>query len=473
MAEWVQFPGFCDQAYTMRSQNIAVDRIVNMYPVTNEVRTGKGGRSLVARPGCVTFAALGGTGRGLWGGEGRMFAISGTTLYEITSGGTATSLGDVGAGTSPCQMIFNGTQVMVCNPSTGILRVHDGVSMSSPTTPAGASQGAYLDGYGFIVAPDSNNIFQSDLLDFKTWNPLAQAQRLTQQDRIVTLRVANNLLWIIGSKTTEAWYNAGTSPFALQRVGTSFVEEGTASAFAPAVVDDMLVMLTSSERGLGRVVAITPGRATRISTYAVEYAISGYSNLDQAVGFATQSQGHTCYCLSFPSANVQWVYDFTEGAWHERIGGTIASPTLPPGLFGASTFGGVYLMDTAGTVTRPVEPLYTDYAATTIAAQRVSPLLFTGKRVALHGFRLDQQILTASVDVGAAIEVSRNGGLTYGASRTAVPSEHGSPLDYTNTLEWRNLGQCDQRGFAIRATWGDIRNIAVGGAWIKASEAIS
>ena len=482
MADWVPIPGFSDQTYALKSANLAVDRCINVYPSSNQVGIGKP-KALIARPGTDAFCtSLTGTGRCLWAGEGILIAIVGSSMYNISTGGVATiygGTGEVGSGTSPCQIFSNGTQLMVINPNSGVLRVWNGAAWVTPTMPTGSglmSQGAYLDGYGFAVEKDTNRIFQSSLLDFTNWTASGAggdyADRVTEQDRIVTILSDHNYLWILGSKTSEAWRNVGSSGFVLERAAGTFVESGTESAFAPVSGMGGIITLESSNRGFGRVVMITPGRVTPISTQAVETAIQGYGPtfLNGAVGYMYDSQGHNFYVLSIPGVGVQWVYDFTERAWHERYlwsspGG---STSLAPGYMHANAFNGFhYVLDVNGKIWTQRENLFTDGGANMVG-RRIVPLIVPGaKRVMVHGVRLDQQVGSGATQ-GATLNVSRDGGKTWGPDRV-----YDTLLD--GEVEWRMLGKSSVKGMGLQFTWtgAEMDNLAVAGGYYRATEATS
>ena len=58
-----------------------------------------------------------------------------------------------------------------------------------------------------------------------------------------------------------------------------------------------------------------------MSSYAVETAIAGYartSTITDAEAVVYSDQGHTFYCLTFPSVEATWVFDLSTGLWHER-----------------------------------------------------------------------------------------------------------------------------------------------------------
>ena len=60
----------------------------------------------------------------------------------------------------------------------------------------------------------------------------------------------------------------------------------------------------------------------RVSTHAIEFAISKYPRIDDAIGMTYSQLGHVYYLLTFPSANnargATWVFDMSVNEWHER-----------------------------------------------------------------------------------------------------------------------------------------------------------
>jgi hypothetical protein len=94
---------------------------MNVYPESDESGAGKSIAALMGRPGLAVFCTLPqGPVRGLFAGEGRLFAVGGSHLYEITSGLPvdrsvmlgATTIGNDGR---PVQAVFNGNQLGLCS----------------------------------------------------------------------------------------------------------------------------------------------------------------------------------------------------------------------------------------------------------------------------------------------------------------------------------------------------------------------
>jgi hypothetical protein len=228
---------------------------------------------------------------------------------------------DIGAGSGVCTIVSNGLSsggmLMIINPNTDILKVYDGTALT-PTTPANARIGFQLRGYGFIIAPDTNTVFASNGSDFTDWPTLAQGTFISGQDRILAAIEDNGIAWLIGSATSQPVAFTGASPFPLAPIIGGTVSVGTCGPFTPAIAGGGVCMVSGSRRGFGQVIRLTPGRYERISNYAVEQSLATVSDWGSVIGSGYNSQGHDFYVLDI--GTLQWVYDFTEKAWHQRRG---------------------------------------------------------------------------------------------------------------------------------------------------------
>jgi len=101
-----------------RSLNLADNRLVNLYPTTND----KGDvTAFYSTPGLLAYTSAASSFSGLYtASNGRAFAVSGTTFYEVTTGGTLTSRGTVTAATVS-KMSDNGIELILVNGTDGWL----------------------------------------------------------------------------------------------------------------------------------------------------------------------------------------------------------------------------------------------------------------------------------------------------------------------------------------------------------------
>ena len=169
-------------------------------------------------------------------------------------------------------------------------------------------------GAGFTYTVTS---VQSGSLGF---NPLNIAAKSGGSDTLATLIAIHDEVWLIGQKTSEVWYDAGTPDFSFGKLPGVFIEHGTVAKYSLAKSDLTCFWLGLDPQGHGIVFKGSQYAAQRISTFAIENVIQNYNQgIADAIGFTYQENGHTFYFLTFPSADATWVYDLATELWHERV----------------------------------------------------------------------------------------------------------------------------------------------------------
>lgn len=195
------------------------------------------------------------------------------------------------------------------------------------TIPVGNTQlisAAQQDGFALINQPSTYVMWQSDELDFSVWNALNFASASGDSDFIVALRQIHLNIFVIKQYETEVWFNAGVSGFTFQRYQTAYPEIGCAAVASVAQSGESLIWLAQNSQGEPTVIMMEGYGPRRISTFAVEYAISQYATISDAIGYAYNQDGHSFYVLTFPTGNATWVYDVTVSeltkihCWHRR-----------------------------------------------------------------------------------------------------------------------------------------------------------
>ena len=306
-------------AYVTRSVNAADNRMVNIYPeIVPE--GGKEPAFLQRAPGLALLVDLGaGPIRGMWTFGNYGYAVAGNKLFQIDSGWNPVLKGTV-AGTGPVSMADNGTQLFIAaNPQGYIYNAQTDVfqQITDPDFP-GAGTVGYLDGYFVFNEPNSQKIWVTQLLDGTSVDPLDFASAEGNPDDVVAVFVDHREVWVFGTNSTEVWYNAGLLDFPLTRIQGAFNELGCAAPYSIAKMDNQIYWLGKDARGQGVVFRAAGYIGQRISTHAIEWQMQEYANLEDAVGYTYQQDGHSFYVLNFPTANTTWVFDVATGAWHER-----------------------------------------------------------------------------------------------------------------------------------------------------------
>src|SRR5215203_663727 len=110
----MRYAGFVGPTYQSASLSADAQRTLNLLPELCESGAGKNKFTFIGRPGLASFGSAGaGPIRCMWAGDERLFVVSGSTLYEVDSGGGATSLGSVGGSTGAAEIHTNGNQLMI------------------------------------------------------------------------------------------------------------------------------------------------------------------------------------------------------------------------------------------------------------------------------------------------------------------------------------------------------------------------
>jgi hypothetical protein len=312
------------QSYVARSVNAADNVMINLFPEA----TGNQGKEtgfLNRAPGLRLLATVGtGPIRALWANQtdtSIAYVVSGNELYKIDLSYNATKIGDV-AGTGPVSIADNGTQLFLATDPKGYIyneQTNTFVEITDPDFP-GAKTVGFIDGYFVFNQPDSQRLWVTSLYDGTMVDPLDFASAEGAPDPIVAVNVNHREIWVFGTNSVEVWYDAGTSPFPLQRIQGAFNELGCLAPYSVAKLDNSVFWLGNDARGYGVVYRANGYTGARVSTHAIEYAIQSYGDVTDAIAYTYQQEGHMFYVLTFPTANKTWVFDVTTGLWHERAG---------------------------------------------------------------------------------------------------------------------------------------------------------
>lgn len=314
-------------AYTAQSFIAAAQRCLNLYPEKNPA--GEDSPTTLyltpglSRRGVPPQAA---PVRGLYrASNGQLFSATGNGIYYVAPDWTSTLLGTTAVNTTPVKMGDNGTTMTIVDGSAfGWL-----VNLSSHAYSA-QSDGNFF-GSNFVESLDTfqlfnkpnTNIFYCSLSNSTTFDPLAFAAKVGYPDSLAGIAVQNRNPWLIGAQSSsEIWFDAGAPDFPFQILPGPFIEHGTDAIWSIAKQGGSVFWSSQDQYGKTIIVEGTNFSTKKISTPAIEFAISTYPTTSDAVGFCYEQRGHAFYWLKFPSANdgsgADWVYDLTTQLWHER-----------------------------------------------------------------------------------------------------------------------------------------------------------
>ncbi len=283
---------------------------------------GKEVSALYGTPGLTLFGTAGtGPIRGMFTAhDDRVYVVSGSGLYEMSSTGTATlrgsldsSSGIVSIDENPFQLgICDGTYVYIFTYTTNIFAKVTDVDL--PT----AGTLTFIDGYFVINQNSSGKFYISALNDGTSWAALDFATAESSPDDLLRVRNAVGQLWLLGSKTSEIWTNTGASAFPFERISGAKMEVGILAPHTAVPCDNSLFWVGKDNIGMGIVYRAQGFSPLRISTEPIELIIQAATSPSFIRAYTYQQDGHTFYVLTGGGLATTLVYDISTQQWHER-----------------------------------------------------------------------------------------------------------------------------------------------------------
>lgn len=316
-------------AYSAQGIIASKQRAINLYPEKNPSSAQPPVQvTHYPRPGRTPFGVcpIPGPGRCLYGAtNGDLYAVVGQNVFYIDPNGTYTQIGTlVTVAGTPASMADNGQEILLVDGSPQGYQIVMGTRVLTQVGDPnylGADRVDFLDSFLVMNQPGTPNWY-STLSNAIAFNALDFGSKTAWPDPVQSIITCERQIWLLGTKKSEIWYNAGTSPFYAQALPGVIVEQGCCAKYSPAKQDINVYWLSQSPEGARMAVKGTQNSAQRISNHAIEAEWLTYARVDDAIGSTLQIAGHQFYKLDFPTANKTWVYDEVIGdpnaAWHEE-----------------------------------------------------------------------------------------------------------------------------------------------------------
>lgn len=461
------------QAYTARSKILAANRMVNLYP-EQAPSDSKEAAMLTRCPGTVNYAGpISATDRvrNLYiSSTGKCYVFVGNRIYSIqdgafffTTGTLLTSSGLIGVTDNGTQLfVVDGTAGYTMNLTTGIV-----TQITDPDFPNGATIALYMDTYFLTNIPSTFSFQWSAQNDGVSWDALDFASAEGSPDYITAGIVVNRELWWFGPQSKEVFYSTGTDTV-FERVAGGFSDQGCIAPRAIALADNTCFWLGRDRNGSAIIYRGSGYASTRISTHAVEWQMSEYSDIDDCIGWSYQMDGHTFIVFHFSTSMKTWVYDVATNGWHER------AALLSTGVFGEYRplfhvyFDGRHLVgDTrSGRVLELSMDTYTDMG-------EEGKWLRSWRQPNAEGRNWEFSMLQIDCEMGVGLNsgqgtdpllmlrYSNDGGNTWSAERFGPMGAIG---EYGNLCRFWDLGQGRDRVWEISGT--DPVKFSVVGAYL-------
>lgn len=396
------------------------------------------------------------------GGVGNILTVSAVASGLIGVYQTVTGSG-VAAGTT---ITAFGTAVGL----TGTYTVSGAAQLVTPTTMT-VGDGAFIasnfvdeaDTFFIYTNPNSNEygVSNSGAPGTPTYGspssqPLSFSFKDGAADYVVSCKIINRELFLLGERTSECWIDNGNFPQPYVRLPGTNTQHGCAAPYSVARLGESFAWLGKDDRGAGIVYQMQGYIPMPISTFAVSEAISGYSIISDARAYSYRAAGHEFYVLSFPSADVTWVYDEATKLWHKRAWrdsnnvlhrdrGNCCANFSNQIVVGDWQNGNLYTLQ---------DGVYTDNGAPIYRLRRATHLTEGLHRVYYKTFQIQFQP-GVGIPIGQGstpqcmVSWSNDGGSTY-SSPLFVPI--GQQGNYKNRAIVRRMGQARDRIYQVEMT---------------------
>lgn len=459
---------FVNGSYVSQSPIQDQEELINLYVEVSESAGASSPAGLLRIPGVADFATTTATGnRGGYTHDqtGRMFAVQGASLVEVSASGVETVRGTVAVDGNPATFSTNGEQLLITSGGNAYSYVLATNTLTLEVT-GEATMGAVLYGYGLIFDKVTGEVRLSDLNDLLTWDPTQFFARSINTDPWQAMHVTPyGYIILPGTQTGESWYNAGTSPIPFAPDPSGNFGKGIAATFSIQQLAESVVWLARGVEGDFTVVQMAGFNPTRISNHAVEFAMSTYNDaqgVEDAIGQVYGEHGHLFYLLTFPTSLVTWAFDqATQGKanpWAKRqtylADGTY---TFWRNVFHWFAFGKHLTGDPNTNVISELDHDYhTDVEDRPIRWVRRSPaVLNEHQRLSVSKLELLMEVGVGTqsgqgADPSIVLRVSRDGGRTWGNEH---PCKIGAAGEYWRRVIWRMLGL--SRNFAFEFVGSD------------------
>ena len=494
--------GFVGPSYEAPSIYQDAQECINFYPEVDPTKP-PGTRGIVAlypTPGYTMVAQLAVSEvrglRALSGGK-YLIAVSGSSVYLITSAMTPTFIGTISNSAGPVSISDNVTTAdgltayIVNGPNryTWVAATNK-FSILADGAWNGGNVCDVVDNYNIYNQPGTQNWGATDLGSSLSTNAY-YGSKDGAPDNLVSIIVDHRQVYLLGEFTTEVWTDIGNVipgiiSFPFQRVPGTMVQHGIGARFSVARFAEAFMFVSQDQRGQSIIGMISGYQFQRVSTHAVEQSLIGQT-ISDAIAWTYQIEGHEFYVVTFPSADLTWVYDLASQAWHKWLSFADGEFHRHRSNCGVNFAGNIIIGDYQnGMLYKLSNTVYTDADATIRRLRRAPHLTTDLQRQYFDEFQIQFQpgvglvgndpsasleaLLTEAsdellaesgdtllvsvatvqgVDPQAMLRWSNDGGSTWSNEHWTSIGKIGQ---YQNRAIWRRLGMARDRIFEVSIT---------------------
>jgi hypothetical protein len=262
-------------------------------------------------------------------------------VVTATIAGTTMTVSAVASGVLHVGQTVQGAGVTIDTIITALGTGTGGVGTYTLSVASTVAVGVTMFGINFSVLPSSDGAFSGantvDVIDnyivynnptTQEWGSTDLLSPISPQtsyslkdgapDDLVALIVDHREVYLMGEISSEVWTDVGTVPFPFQRIPGTSTQHGIAAPFSLYRLGNSFAYVSRNNRGQSQIMQMQGYIPQRISTHAVENTLAN-QNVDDALAWTYQLEGHEVYVVTFPSLNLTWAYDSTTQLWHKWL----------------------------------------------------------------------------------------------------------------------------------------------------------
>lgn len=448
-----------------KSPTVTSQRRQNLYAEITQAED-KNVIAFYPTPGLTLFTDVGLPVRGWRLVGNRWFVVAGSNFYELSTVGVPTLRGSLSTSSGIVDLTDNGLQVLIVDGGgySFTLATNAFAAITDPDFP-GADTCYFDSGFALVNRPNTGEFWISDSYDVTSWDALNFANAEGSPDALVRVYADQGQIILFGPVTTEFWSNVGALDFPYQKVGSAVVEWGLVARWSVAKFNRSICCLMRNLLGQQQIVTLSGYTPVPISTPDVDYQISQYGTVSDAIAYSYNLGGRPMYEINFPTEGKTWLYDGLSNVWSELSSGTGRHWAN----LGIQVNGDTYVSDYRNGRIYLLDPeTYTDNG-TLIQREIVGRHVFAQGYQTLGAIWLEMQpgvgaITGTGTNPVVSLQISRDGGFTWGPEKFA---RIGSIGQYLTRARWLRNGRA--RDFVWKFRLSDPVYPVIAGAYVDAA----
>ena len=246
-------------------------------------------------------------------------------VTEIGQLQTSTGIVYIAENNKPQIAISDGVSIYIYDPNPP-----GGVSTFSIATKDGTHPISFTPGYitfhdTYLLCAASNDTYSGSTIN-NSWRLSLSNNGLQWPDdsshvgslqskpdntqAVVRFPSKGNMILVMGSTVTEAWFDTGAQLFPYQRNNQFNIDYGCLSPATVAYMDELVVWLAYNEKSGPIVMYSTGGMPQKITTDGIDYLFAQMSDPSDSQAFLYRQDGHLFYHINFYTDNLSLFFDF-------------------------------------------------------------------------------------------------------------------------------------------------------------------